>query len=364
MIVSFPFTFSFNVPGLPNPFSPNYSQTGPSLTRQPSGEPGTPTGSENGIQNQESSMAIAGGRLASSPAPSFSSTSRPKNLKRGWEPAFAESTQSSATLVSTSGYLNPPSKYGEFVNAPSMHDQPEEELPPPCKKRRGLAGSIVSTAVNAALIGTAVGLTVYRLWRGRGKEPPVITAAVPASPDSESGSSQQLPPPPPYQEREWTPVSYPTPPSESAPSPPLLLAPTPRRKVVRHTVKRSRRPRVSRPQTAPSPGRAGPSAHHSQSEFDFGRDDEAGGDDQMDWIGDKLAQLIEEGKRALSREVVVMSDAKEDEVDDGSGAWEEEDHLTSSSVGRQRFIPLTFSSTTIHYPTYHPETITYKSFFS
>jgi len=38
------------------------------------------------------------------------------------------------------------------------------DLSPPCKKRRGLAGSIVSTAVNAALIGTAVGLTVYRLW--------------------------------------------------------------------------------------------------------------------------------------------------------------------------------------------------------
>jgi hypothetical protein len=37
------------------------------------------------------------------------------------------------------------------------------ELPPPSKKRRGLTGSIVSTAVNAALIGTAVGLTVYRL---------------------------------------------------------------------------------------------------------------------------------------------------------------------------------------------------------
>lgn len=37
------------------------------------------------------------------------------------------------------------------------------ELPPPAKRRRGLAGSIVSTAVSAALIGTAVGLTVYRL---------------------------------------------------------------------------------------------------------------------------------------------------------------------------------------------------------
>jgi hypothetical protein len=35
---------------------------------------------------------------------------------------------------------------------------------PPAKRRRTLAGSIVSGAVNAALIGTAVGLTVYRLY--------------------------------------------------------------------------------------------------------------------------------------------------------------------------------------------------------
>lgn len=34
---------------------------------------------------------------------------------------------------------------------------------PATKKRRTLAGSIVSGAVNAALIGTAVGLTVWRL---------------------------------------------------------------------------------------------------------------------------------------------------------------------------------------------------------
>ena len=45
---------------------------------------------------------------------------------------------------------------------------------------------------------------------------------------------------------------------------------------------------------------------------------------QMDWIGDKLALLIEQGKKALSREIVVMSDAAEDEVDDASGAWEEQ----------------------------------------
>lgn len=34
---------------------------------------------------------------------------------------------------------------------------------PPAKRRRTLAGTIVSTAASAALIGTAVGLTVYRL---------------------------------------------------------------------------------------------------------------------------------------------------------------------------------------------------------
>ena len=46
----------------------------------------------------------------------------------------------------------------------------------------------------------------------------------------------------------------------------------------------------------------------------------------MDWIGDKLSMLIEQGKRALGTEVVVMSEAKEDEVDDGSPGWEEEDN--------------------------------------
>ena len=32
----------------------------------------------------------------------------------------------------------------------------------------------------------------------------------------------------------------------------------------------------------------------------------------MDWMGSQLAKLIEEGKRALSKEVVVMSERKED----------------------------------------------------
>jgi hypothetical protein len=44
----------------------------------------------------------------------------------------------------------------------------------------------------------------------------------------------------------------------------------------------------------------------------------------MDWIGDRLTQLIQEGQKALGREVVVTSEAQEDEIDDGMGAWEEE----------------------------------------
>jgi len=45
---------------------------------------------------------------------------------------------------------------------------------------------------------------------------------------------------------------------------------------------------------------------------------------QMDWMGDRLARLIEDGKKALGKEVVVMSEVQEDEVDDGNGGWEEE----------------------------------------
>lgn len=56
----------------------------------------------------------------------------------------------------------------------------------------------------------------------------------------------------------------------------------------------------------------------------------------MDWMGAQLAKLIEEGKRALQKEVVVMSEAKEDEEDDGSGMWEDEGHLPASSSGPTR----------------------------
>ena len=44
----------------------------------------------------------------------------------------------------------------------------------------------------------------------------------------------------------------------------------------------------------------------------------------MDWMGNRLARLIDDGKKALGKGVVVMSEVQEDEVDDGSRNWEEE----------------------------------------
>jgi hypothetical protein len=45
----------------------------------------------------------------------------------------------------------------------------------------------------------------------------------------------------------------------------------------------------------------------------------------MGWIGNKLSTLIEQGKKALSHEIVIMSNATEEKVNDASGAWEEQD---------------------------------------
>jgi hypothetical protein len=82
---------------------------------------------------------------------------------------------------------------------------------------------------------------------------------------------------------------------------------------------------------------------------------------QMDWMGGRLAQLIEDGKRALGKEVVVMSEAQEDEEDDGNGNWEEEadpntslDHASRSSTLRRRGRPQALNTTSYASPFLSP----------
>ncbi|KAF7374825.1 hypothetical protein MSAN_00368300 [Mycena sanguinolenta] len=256
----FPFTFKLAVPGL-NPFSSPTSEAPPNL--------GYTSHSADEFNRSRPARPNNINQRRPSPSPSPAPLSR----KRGWDPSLAEPSQSAATLASPSGYLDTPAKYREMVARQSADEFELEDmaasasdLPPPAKRRRGLAGSIVSTAVSAALIGTAVGLTVYRLWRDRGKEPE-------PEPD-------QLPPPP-YQKGEWTPVQQPQAIEITPPTPTI----TPRRRK---------------------------------------NDDSMMVEDKMDWLGDQLSMLIAEGQKALGREIVIKSETREDEIDDGCGVWEEE----------------------------------------
>ncbi|KAJ7030409.1 hypothetical protein C8F04DRAFT_1113527 [Mycena alexandri] len=305
----FPFTFKLAVPGL-NPFSSPVEASSPQVQPTFGFSPQSP-----GHSRSRPARPHNINERRPSPSPSLAA---PLSRKRGWDPSLAEPSQSAATFASSSGYLDTPAKYREMV----MHQDEFEledmsasvsDLPPPAKRRRGLAGSIVSTAVSAALIGTAVGLTVYRLWRDRGKD---------SEPD-------QIPPPP-YQKGEWNPV--PLPPSQAiqiTPPTPLI---TPRRRKVRHGAstasgtKRGQRLRPRNHGRASSPPSSGMSPSKSAFLPDSMEDDDAGAvEDQMDWIGDQLSMLIQEGQKALGREIVIKSDAREDEIDDGCGVWEEEE---------------------------------------
>jgi len=118
MIVPFPFTFTFSVPGLPNPFSGHLQHFRPSSCPQAlqvSREYRPFLDIQNGKALGDRSTAL--------PTSSFSSPpSRPKNQKRGWDSDLAETIgQSSTALVSTSGYHGLPSK--ESVDVSDVHDE-------------------------------------------------------------------------------------------------------------------------------------------------------------------------------------------------------------------------------------------------
>ncbi|KAH7885774.1 hypothetical protein F5I97DRAFT_1875287 [Phlebopus sp. FC_14] len=306
----FPFTFNFSVPGLHNPF---LAEPGLGHTRSESDERPAP------VYRQTSHLPPP--RISSCPS---LSPPVPLARKRGWVPSTPEPSQAATDPTSTRGYLDTPAKYRDMPeSAPEQETEGMIAELPPAKRRRTLAGSIVSTALSAALIGTAVGLTVYRLWRDRGKEP-----------------HQQLPPPPPYQPGNWVPQS----PKQIEVVPPT---PTPKNRKSRHAptsarripARQQRRPRARIPPITPPRSVSPAFLSPPRPEFDLvhvnGHVEEADADgqpeeDEMDWIGDRLSKLIEEGKRALGREIVVMSDSKEDEVDDGSGGWEEDEPATST----------------------------------
>ncbi|KAI0272422.1 hypothetical protein BC834DRAFT_921892 [Gloeopeniophorella convolvens] len=302
----FPFTFSMSVPGIMNPFSrsqDSYVDSSPPVAATP------PTRTTPRREEKPRPLPAHRPHSSSLPIPT------PLAKKRGWQPSSPEPSVATAVPTSTSGYLDTPAKYRDFTITPEAREEDgtggsEADLPP-AKRRRTFAGTIVSGAVSAALIGTAVGLTVYRLWRDRGKLPELE--------------------PPPYEQGDWVASE-----SEAA-APSINATPsTPRHKKTRATptaVRRSAtrhrktRAQVKLPVSPPRQSRQ-PSPQRPvnvRPEFDFDNSTEPVDEfDKMDWMGSRLAQLIEDGKKALGKEVVVMSEAQEDEEDDGSGNWEEE----------------------------------------
>jgi hypothetical protein len=219
----FPFTFSFSVPGLHNPFTAAAQRPQPAAQRSRTDRKDAPPDPAASVISRRNHAFPPSRR--SSPSPSLVPLAR----KRGWAPSIPEPSQAATSAHSIGGYLDTPAKYRHMV-----HEAPERETEdmfagayhhvflcftsdtraptpcgsvprvahahglqffnreagllllylspfdplsfmffgivididvdfPPAKRRRTLAGSIVSTALSAALIGTAVGLTVYRL---------------------------------------------------------------------------------------------------------------------------------------------------------------------------------------------------------
>lgn len=103
-----PFSFTFSVPGLSNPFSkPPISYHPPMPTASPAPNTGLPQ-----LQfDMSGKQKIT--RRRPSPAPPLSA---PTSRKRGWEPAFVEPSLSTTTLASSSGYLDTPAKYRDMAN--------------------------------------------------------------------------------------------------------------------------------------------------------------------------------------------------------------------------------------------------------
>lgn len=106
MPVNFPFTFSFNVPGLTNPFvPPPQTPTRRSSSRDDERIRSRATNAATPLPTQDKFQ-----RRRPIPSPSRAPLP-PLSRKRAWDPAFASPSESAATLASTSGYINTPAKY-------------------------------------------------------------------------------------------------------------------------------------------------------------------------------------------------------------------------------------------------------------
>ncbi|GJJ11460.1 hypothetical protein Clacol_005693 [Clathrus columnatus] len=280
-------------------------------------------------------------------------TLTPLSRKRGWAPSSSSPSEPMSLTTSTNGWLDTPSRYvkaAASVGKSYKGTECDQDLPP-AKRRKTITDSILSTALSAALIGTAVGMSAYRMWRDRGTPKQVNDPSVEEIiMDS---------PPPPYEQDDWVQAVVPQPRGKSMPvvsttpqyhhhtasSPPLpasSLSSIPRTPKSARASKARRTARMARHRTTYAHAPASPRSIHitpsktvpAYSNEPDPKDVEEEFDSHMDLMGDKIRKLIEEGQKALGKEVVIMNDDDRDNeegaVDDGLDGWEEVDESSAA----------------------------------
>ncbi|KAG8901610.1 hypothetical protein FRC00_006003 [Tulasnella sp. 408] len=206
----------------------------------------------------------------------------------------------------------------------------ELDFPPTKRRRTTLTDTLLTSALNIALISGAVGMTAYRLWRG---EPNAI----------EGGEE-----PCGYEEDAWQVArstrSCPMSPSASSSSTKVTSSSSSsgHRRIRSHVASRRRPAFIAPPRPAST---LASSVQYSGATQDptplpiptNNSEPEDEMDEQMDWMSAQLQHLIAEGQKALGKEIVVASDdvVGEDEglVDDGDEYWQDDEPYDSR--GRQ-----------------------------
>lgn len=217
-----------------------WDQMGPSSSGppQPSHElPGSDFNFQSSMafptSTSTTSMASMASMPSSSSASSFASFRQQQTPMSSSPSSFRtaadadESSYSARNTIFSRGNLSAQAALRETSQA--LHDSSAPSEDPPRKRRRGLAGTIVDTALNAALYTGAAALTAYSLWSSWGQTSDAETQQhhSDAAPEADmgnvisqnkrtamSGSGKELrmppggleEPPPPYYEDHATPA--------------------------------------------------------------------------------------------------------------------------------------------------------------
>ncbi|KAK7060726.1 hypothetical protein VNI00_000458 [Paramarasmius palmivorus] len=343
----FPFTFNFIVPGLSNPFTP------PPLPPAPPDE--LNLGPSIHHSTRHSQMSVFDTAVSPSSSSYTTPPQRSRKRSRHWEPT-PPMTTTREMVDEGEGVVYVDQERDDEDDPLNPHSASYQ---PPAKRRRllGGLGGLGGLALTAAAVDGVIAV-----------HPIHYTNAPHAQAQTQTTTKQD---PQQHQQHEAPPPPY----TESAASSSQhSLVHEHDSKRAHTTNTRLRTPQRQRQALTPRRRRVQPRSHifpnsPAQPEFSFNapstsasgaaftfahahpstsqqpvpqtprheaeEEGEGEGDDSLSRLTSQLTSLIAEGKRALGREVVVMSECREDEEDDGLGGWVDEDAGSQSQSQRK-----------------------------